>query len=79
MLFTANAIPGRLAMETGGFWGDEAACPTPRLGLFYSFVQLPPLSRGVSFYSIEGGLSETVPEGTGLPIDHMRVVSVRQI
>ena len=79
MLFTAHAIPGRLAMETGDFWGDEAACPTPRLGLSFSVVRFPSPFRGVSFYSIEGGLSETVPECAGLPIDHVRVVSFRKI
>jgi hypothetical protein len=51
--FNANAIPGRLVMETGGFWGMIAACPKPVLGLPYSYVRLPPLFRGVSFYSIE--------------------------
>ena len=46
MLFTAHAIPGRLAMETGGFWGIIAECPTPRLGLSYRVVRRPPLSDG---------------------------------
>ena len=44
----ANDMPGRLVMETGGFWGMFAACPKPVLGLPYSFVRLPPLFRGVS-------------------------------
>jgi hypothetical protein len=48
------SIPGRLAMETGDFSGDEAACPTPRLGLSFSVVRFPSPFRGVSFYSIEG-------------------------
>src|SRR5713101_2168664 len=39
-------MPGRLAMETGGFGGMIGACPTPELGLSYSFVRLPPLSEG---------------------------------
>ena len=30
------------------FLGDEAACPTPLLGLSYSVVRLPPLFRGTS-------------------------------
>jgi hypothetical protein len=51
--FRANAIPGRLVMETGGFLGIIAACPKPVLGLPYSVVRLPPLFRGVSFYSIK--------------------------
>ena len=46
--FRANDMPGRLAMETGGFGGMIGACPTPELGLSYSFVRLPPLSRGGS-------------------------------
>jgi hypothetical protein len=41
-------MPGRLVMETGGFWGMIAACPKPVLGLPYSFVRLPPLFRGPS-------------------------------
>ena len=56
LYFRANVVPGRLAMETGGFWGMIAACPKPVLGLPYSFVRLPPLSRGVSSYSIETAL-----------------------
>ena len=51
--FKANDMPGRLAMETGGFGGMIGACPKAELGLSYSFVRLPPLFRGVSFYSIE--------------------------
>jgi len=51
-MLNANDIPGRLAMETGGFWEMIAACPEPVLGLSYIIVRFPPLSRGVSFYSI---------------------------
>ena len=46
--FIANDMPGRPAMETGGVWGMNAACPKPVLGLPYSFVRLLSVSRGVS-------------------------------